>query len=189
MTKQEIRSHYLWLRHALTDLEFNQFSKNLSDIFFSSTDLSLINTLHIFLPINSKKEPNAWLIIDRLSEEFPSIRISVPKMASESTLRNFYFEGRNQIKENRWKIPEPQFGEITPTNKIDVVVVPLLAFDLKGNRVGYGKGFYDRFLKECRPDCKKVGLSFFDPVKLISDIDRHDVKLSQCITPEKNYTF
>jgi len=189
MTKPEIRSHYLSLRQALTDLEYNQFSKNLSDIFFSSVDLSAIKTLHIFLPIKNKKEPNAWLIIDRLSQEFPAIRISVPKMETESRLRHFYFEGRNQIKENKWKIPEPQFGEITPTDKIDLVIVPLLAFDLKGNRVGYGQGFYDRFLKECRPNCKKVGLSFFDPVKLISDIHLDDVKLSQCITPEKNYTF
>lgn len=104
-------------------------------------------------------------------------------------LINYFLEDGNQIKENQWNIPEPQFGEITAAEKIDLVIVPLLAFDLKGNRVGYGKGYYDRFLKQCRPDCKKVGLSFFEPVQKIIDVDDYDVKLTQCITPEKSFVF
>jgi len=188
MTKQEIRNQYLNLRKTLTDAEYNQFSQKLCGIFFSDVDLSTVKTLHIFLPIISKKEPNTWLIIDRLTKEFSSIGVSIPKM-NETALVNFYFEGKDQIKENKWNIPEPEFGKITPTDKIDLVIVPLLAFDFKGNRVGYGKGFYDRFLKECRPDCKKIGLSLFEPVEKITDIDAHDVKLTLCVTPKKIYTF
>ncbi|HEV8515144.1 MAG TPA: 5-formyltetrahydrofolate cyclo-ligase [Cyclobacteriaceae bacterium] len=189
MTKQEIRNQYLELRKALIDTEYNQLNQNLSNIFLSTIDLSAVKTLHIFLPIISKKEPNTWLIIDRLKKELSNIQISVPKMKDDNTLINFYFEGPDQIKNNKWNIPEPQSGEITPTDKIDLVIVPLLAFDLTGNRVGYGKGFYDRFLKECRMDCKKVGLSLFDPVEMISDINVNDVRLTHCITPERTYTF
>jgi len=134
MTKQEIRSQYLNLRKTLSDTEHNQLSQILCDNFFSALDLSTIKTIHVFLPIISKIEPNTWLIIDRLTKEFSNIRISIPKMNEDNTLINFYFEGSNQIKENKWKIPEPQFGEITPTDRIDLVVVPLLAFDRKGNR-------------------------------------------------------
>jgi len=189
MTKQQIRNHYLNLRQGLTDTELNKLSQDLCTIFFSTIDLSTAKTLHIFLPIISKKEPNTWLIIERLKKEFSEIRISVPKMKVDNTLINFYFEGRDQIKDNKWSIPEPQFGEITPTNEIDLVVVPLLAFDVKGNRVGYGKGFYDRFLKECRNDCKRVGLSLFDPIEKIADIDTNDARLTSCITPQKKYAF
>lgn len=189
MTKQQIRNHYLKLRQSLNDSEFNRLNQDLSNTFFSTIDLSTVKTLHLFLPIISKKEPNTWIIIDRLKTDFPSIRISVPKMKGGNTLINFYFEGRDQIKSNKWDIPEPQSGEVTPTEKIDLVIVPLLAFDLQGNRVGYGKGFYDRFLKECRTDCKKVGLSLFDPIEKISDINANDVTLTHCITPKKNYTF
>jgi 5-formyltetrahydrofolate cyclo-ligase len=189
MTKQELRGQFVNFRNALTEAEYNQRGQKISDNFFSSVDISTFKAIHIFLPIISKREPNTWLIIDRLTEEFSKIRISIPKMEDKNTLRNFYFEGKDQIKNNKWNIPEPQFGEITPTDSIDLVIVPLLAFDLEGNRVGYGKGFYDHFLKECRMDCKKIGLSLFEPIEKISDINANDVKLTHCITPKRNYIF
>ena len=72
--------------------------------------------------------------------------------------------------------------------KIDVVFVPLLAFDLEGNRVGYGKGYYDRFLKNCTSECIKIGVSFFPPEKKINN-DTLDVNLNYCVTPDKIYSF
>jgi 5-formyltetrahydrofolate cyclo-ligase len=86
-------------------------------------------------------------------------------------------------------IPEPVQGELIPDEQIDLVFVPLLAFDKKGNRVGYGKGFYDRFLAQCRPNTQKMGLSFFCPIDEISDVDPWDVKLDSCICPDKIWTF
>lgn len=188
MTKGEIRKHYLSLRQGLTDSEYQQRSQKLCDTFFSSVDLSDVKVIHVFLPIISKKEPDTWLIIEHL-KKFSGIRISVPKMNNDNTLTNFYFEGRDQVSENKWGIPEPLSGKGTPLESIDLVVVPLLAFDLQGNRVGFGKGFYDRFLKDCRTDCLKVGLSLFDPVERISDINENDVRLTHCVTPENKYTF
>ena len=73
--------------------------------------------------------------------------------------------------------------------KIDLVIVPLLAFDIKGYRVGYGKGFYDKYFLKTRPNCIKVGLSFFDPVDMISDKNEFDVPLNYCVTPNKIYEF
>ena len=70
-----------------------------------------------------------------------------------------------------------------------MVLVPLLAFDSKGYRVGYGKGFYDRFLKQCRNDCVKIGLSYFEPIDAINDAGEFDVPLDFCITPQKAYVF
>ncbi len=187
-SKKSIRNYYLKLRLALSPSEFSSLNQNLRTTFFSSIELFDVSTLHTFFPMAKGNEPNTWLIIDRLKKEFPKIRISIPKM-NGSELINYYFEGTHQIAENKWGIPEPQFGEVTLTEKIDLVIVPLLAFDRQGNRVGYGKGFYDRFLSQCCPDCKKVGLSFFDPVDEISGIKNHDVKLTHCITPTKFYSF
>jgi 5-formyltetrahydrofolate cyclo-ligase len=73
--------------------------------------------------------------------------------------------------------------------EIDLVFVPLLCVDKKGNRVGYGKGYYDKFLKECRRDIIKIGFSYFEPVEKIDDVNRYDVKLNYCITPESFYSF
>ena len=70
-----------------------------------------------------------------------------------------------------------------------MVFVPLLAFDEKGNRVGYGKGFYDKFLAECKPEILKIGVSFFEPENIIPDVLNTDIQLDLCITPTKVYNF
>jgi len=188
MTKQELRTEYLKLRLALSQEEHLLLSKKIVERFFSSVDLSNIKTIHTFLPIVSKNEIDTWLIIDRLKKDFPLIKISIPRVESNHMV-NFYFENENQLEKNKWNIPEPKSGELTPTEKIDLVIVPLLAFDKTGSRVGYGKGFYDKFLKECRSDCEKIGLSFFEPVDEFSNVDLFDVKLTACVTPEKTYAF
>ena len=101
------------------------------------------------------------------------------------TLENLRFSFDTELVKNRWHILEPTTSELVEIEKLDAVLAPLLCFDRKGFRVGYGKGFYDKFLNECRKDCLKIGLSFFPPVAQISDAQSFDVKLDFCITPQE----
>ena len=189
MTKDELRKLYLDKRRSLSDSEHALLSKTLCDSFFLSVDLSAIRVVHLFLPIRKNREPDTFLILDRMRREFPGVQLSIPRVNPQSgLLENFFWEGADQIKENTWGIPEPIGGNPTPAEMIDLVLVPLLAFDLAGHRVGYGRGYYDRFLSACRFDCKKVGLSFFPPVVEIAS-DEHDQKLDMAITPGKEYSF
>jgi 5-formyltetrahydrofolate cyclo-ligase len=94
-----------------------------------------------------------------------------------------------EFANSEWGIPEPVGGSVLEPTNFDIVLIPLLAFDLKGNRVGYGKGFYDRFLVNCRPDCLKIGISLFDPVERIEDVESHDIPLDIAICPAKLYDF
>ncbi|HTH56001.1 MAG TPA: 5-formyltetrahydrofolate cyclo-ligase [Cyclobacteriaceae bacterium] len=188
MTKQEIRKKYVGLREALSSAEIDKSSREIANRFFSSIDFSSISVIHSFLPISSKKEINTWLIIDEVMESHPDVKIAIPKIEGDR-LVNFYFKERSQLAENPWKILEPVSGEKAPTQKIDLVIVPLLAFDRTGNRVGYGKGFYDKFLAECRSGCKKIGLSFFDPVDESIPVDAFDMRLDLVITPTEIYRF
>ena len=184
MNKAELRKIYLQKRQALSEAEYAQLNFQLYQQFFAKIDLSFINVIHIFLPVISKHEPDTWLIIDRLRREFPYIRISIPKTDTrQNTLENFYFEGLHQLVTTAWGIQEPRHGIPTETEKIDLVLVPLLAFDKAGHRVGYGKGFYDRFLKDCKPDCIKAGLSFFEAEEILTDANELDVPLDLCVTP------
>lgn len=190
MTKVELRKIYLKKRLALSESALVQMSKQLCSTFFLSADLSEIHVLHTFLPIKKNNEPDTFVIIERIRREYPTIQLSIPKVNNENgLLENFYWEGPDQLKQNKWGIPEPRYGISTPSEKIDMVLVPLLAFDQQGHRVGYGKGFYDQFLATCRKDCKKIGVSFFQPVALISTSEEHDQRLDQVITPEKNFQF
>ena len=188
MTKSELRKLYSQRRFSLDEAECLRFSRQICDQFFSHIDLSSINIIHIYLPIEKNKEPNTWLILDQIKKEFPKIRIALPRVRNNS-LENFFFEGPDQLEKNNWGIPEPKQGILTSSDKIDLVIVPLVAFDRSGNRVGYGKGFYDKFLKECRPNCMKVGLSFFEPIEKIIDVEEFDIALTHCITPTQLYQF
>jgi 5-formyltetrahydrofolate cyclo-ligase len=190
MTKAELRKLYFEKRLALTDRETIELSEELCQTFFLSVDLSGIRVLHTFLPIKKNKEPDTFYIINRIEKEYPGIQLSIPKVNQENAqLESFYWEGMNQLKQNKWNIPEPCQGILTPVEKIDIILVPLLVFDQQGHRIGYGKGFYDRLLTSCRRDCKKVGLSFFPPIELISPTEGHDQRLDHVITPQKNYQF
>lgn len=188
MTKEETRKIFLQKRQALSEAEFQQLNLQLYNQFFTQLDLSFIKCIHIFLPIENKREPDTWPIIDRIRREFPYVRISIPRVV-EGELENIYFEGLHQLKKNKWGILEPQQGVPTPSEKIDLVLVPLLAFDMFGNRVGYGKGFYDKFLEQCRTDCKKIGVSFFLPIEKIEDVNSFDIKLTGCLTPTEFFQF
>jgi 5-formyltetrahydrofolate cyclo-ligase len=190
MTKQELRKLYLQKRKELSEAEYLALNQRLADIFFSSVDLSFIKVIHVYLPVIEKREPDTWLIIDRIRREFPHIRLSIPKINSETNrLDNFFFEGLHQLKKNDWGILEPQQGIPTPVEKIDLVLVPLLAFDKHGHRVGYGKGYYDKFLKTLHTNGLTLGISLFAAEEGIDDIQSNDVPLKSVITPHHFYTF
>ncbi|GHB55156.1 hypothetical protein GCM10007390_05410 [Persicitalea jodogahamensis] len=106
-----------------------------------------------------------------------------------SKLQNYLWNDETVLISNRWGIEEPGAGTSQPVEiqAIDAVLVPLLAFDQKGHRVGYGGGFYDRFLAQCRPDTLKIGLSAFEAIEEIEDADEWDVKLNYCVTPTNIY--
>ena len=104
-------------------------------------------------------------------------------------LKHFMFTSKDHLKLNSWGIMEPIEGENIKPTEIDMVIVPLLAFDKKGNRLGYGGGFYDRFLSQCRPDVMKIGLSFFSPEEEDLPNEDTDIPLNFCVTPSKIYEF
>lgn len=190
MTKQALRNLYLQKRNNLSEAEYAHLNFQVYQNFFAAIDLSFLKVVHTFLPIPAKHEVDTWPVIDRIRREYTHIRISIPKVEPRTgTLENFYFEGLHQLVTNEWGIQEPKQGIPTESQKIDLVLVPLLAFDVRGNRVGYGKGFYDKFLTTCRTDCVKVGLSLFGAEKEISYLNAFDIRLNKCITPAGVVTF
>jgi len=188
MNKDELRKIYLLKRAALTESEHRELSNMISQRFFNEVDLSTVKILHIFLPIESKREPNTWLIVDQLQNSFPHIRLVVPQVKGDE-MENIFFEGNHQLEKTKWGMVEPKEGSLANAIDIDMVLVPLLTVDKQGHRIGYGKGFYDRFLKLCRPDCIKIGVSFFDPEQSIDEKSNYDVLLNACLTPFQMYQF
>jgi 5-formyltetrahydrofolate cyclo-ligase len=188
MTKDELRKIYISRRLSLSLQDYQQQSEQISNLFFETNDFDSIQILHLFLPIESKREPDTWLILNRIQNEFPNIQIVIPRVAGEK-LEHLFFENKSQLKINKWGIWEPTYGVHANPLHIDQVLVPLLAYDERGHRIGYGRGYYDRFFKTCKEDCIKTGLSFFGPEKIINERLEADVMLNNCITPLQKYSF
>ncbi len=185
MQKSELRKQALNARLALSDEEYARLNKRLLGG-FKTLDFSKIMAVHMFLPIKSKKEPDTFLLIDWLKEFYPHIKILISATNfKDHSMRNYLYEDRSQLLINKYGIPEPGTNskyvseqEISP----DLVLVPLLAFDERGYRVGYGKGFYDRFLENSH--AFRLGISFFKASTEINDVHLKDLKLDACLTPE-----
>ena len=190
MTKEELRKLYIKKRSSLSDSEYLQLNDQLCGIFLKNVDLSGIKILHSFLPIERQKEPNTRQLIKQIMERYRDIRIAIPRVNElTQTLENILLESTTTLKNSGWGIPEPKSGVVIDADKIGMVLVPMLIFDRRGHRVGYGKGFYDKFLSTTSHNCRRVGICLFDPVDRIDNIMGFDERLDQCITPSESYTF
>ena len=168
--------------------EKNEKSLQITERFFRTFNLSKIRFLHCFLPIERFNEIDTNLIFHRIWHDFPQTETVVPRVNSQiNEIESLKYTSETELVQNSWQIHEPAHNEFIEAGKIDLVLVPLLCFDLQGFRVGYGKGYYDKFLSKCRKDCLKIGLSFFPPIAEIKDAQEYDVKLDFCITPQKVY--
>lgn len=189
MNKQELRKIYLEKRMQFSETEYQTLNQQLLQQ-FKQLDFEGITAVHLFLPMLRTKEPDTLLLIKYLQKEHPQIQRVFPKTNfQQKTLTHFLDNEALIIAENKFGISEPVSGNQFYIDKNSIVIVPLLAFDLVGNRVGYGSGFYDRFLAQCETGTQFIGLSFFSPIKEVSDANKFDVKLHQCITPEKILSF
>ncbi len=153
-------------------------------------DFKEVKNVHLFLPISAKKEIDTYLITDWLRANHPKIKLVLSRSDFKTHQLNHIVWGKNtHLAKNTWGITEPQHGEIIQAAQLDLILIPLLAFDETGHRVGYGKGFYDRFLAECGTDTQKIGLSHFEPIPEIEDTDDLDIRLNACISPQKIWRF
>ncbi len=203
MTKQEIRKIFLERRKTLSACQRDDISEAIATNFFSFLSKKLlentiINYLHIFLPITSKNEIDTFLIIRKIQKEYPEIKLLVPKvnldiMQIESYLLEEDFEETPILKLNKWNILEIENGKKIENSEIDIVLLPLLAFDKDGFRVGYGKGFYDKFLEKCYQEGNKkiikIGLSSENNATFIEDLNEFDQKMDFCVTPNNIIKF
>lgn len=187
MSKAEIRNLYKRKRQSLNANQIEEQSITIANQALQ-LDIWQHTYYHLFLSIAKQKEIDTSMILHILQGKDKQIVVSQSHIKSH-TLSHYLLTDATPIKENIYGIPEPQEGLEVPVNKIDVVFVPLLAYDKKGHRVGYGQGFYDRFLNSCRETTLKVGLSFFDPLDQLLQVQPHDIALDGVITPKESYWF
>jgi len=187
VSKNKIRNAYKAKREKLSALDLEEKSLAIANQLLS-LPIWEYQFFHLFLSILQHKEVDTEFILHILNGKDKNIVVSKSDFKTLE-MQHFLLTDATPIKVNEWGIPEPQNGiEIQP-QQLEVVFIPLLAFDLNGNRIGYGKGFYDRFLENCSPKIIKIGLSFFKAEGQLIEASPWDVPLDYCVTPEKIYTF
>ena len=186
MIKSEIRKKYKVLRQELSEDQIEDKSLAIANQLLQ-LNIWQHSFYHIFLPIEEQKEINTEFILNILAGKDKNIVISKSNFEDYSMI-HFLLNDNTILRKNEYNIPEPVDGITITSQLINVVFIPLLAFDTKGNRIGYGKGFYDRFLSECKPETLKIGLSFFEAEEEIESTI-NDIKLDYCSTPNKVFQF
>jgi 5-formyltetrahydrofolate cyclo-ligase len=186
--KADLRRQALAQRMNLTADEVARHSDQLRELLFRHFPVAGWHWLHLFLPLAKRNEPNTWDIIRGVWADKLPLRLAVPVVQPDGiSLKHYELTPGTPLGQNRWGIDEPAPNtalEVAPA-VLDAVLVPLLAADRTGQRVGYGGGFYDRFLAQCRPGTAFIGLNVLDepPVARIADVLPTDVSLTAYITP------
>jgi 5-formyltetrahydrofolate cyclo-ligase len=189
LTKKDIRKQYLEKRLNLQVDEITTLNRELLDQ-CRQLDYSAYRMAHIFLPITEKKEADTYALVHWAREAYPKLQWALSRSdMSTAMMEHFLWKEETVLVRNAYGIPEPAGGIPLMPAEIDLIFVPMLAFDKNGQRVGYGKGMYDRFLKECLPTATTIGLSLFEPVDAIADVNENDVPLQMVITPQTIYDF
>ena len=185
LTKLALRKSFLKKRIALSDQEHEDKSFAIAN---NCLKLPIwhLEYYHIYLPIKAKAEIDTTLILTLLQGK--DKQVILPRIKG-SELEHILLTDITKLKINGLGIPEPEKGIKISPEQIDVIFLPLLAWDKSGNRLGYGKGFYDNFLSLCKKNTIKVGLSFFDPVEMIIDIRSEDIQMDFCVNPERIKKF
>ena len=185
LPKSELRKIYAEKRKSMSSAEVEDLSKSIFKHFLEAFDMSKVKNVHIFLPIKQKNEVSTWDFIRYFWDK--GISVFVPKMV-QNEIRTIQLKPDTPLKENGWGMLEPE-DDFVEDIKYDIVITPLLYCDNNGNRVGYGKGFYDMFFSKIDHNALKVGVSFFPPVALISDVSEQDVPLDYLVTPTEVLSF
>lgn len=192
LSKQECRELFLARRASLSLMDTQRLSGQIADKLTNVLIGTTLRTVHCFIGDSLRKEVDTQLVREvvntnmlLLGEGEPLLWVAPRMTPSSPRLVHYIWQNKTPLLRNRWGIlePDPAYAEAVEPESLDAVLVPLLGYDAQGQRVGYGGGYYDRFLAECRLDVRRIGLSFFDPIDRILDTQPWDIRLDLCVTP------
>lgn len=185
MEKSTLRKIYKEKRKQFSPNEIKQLSEDITKNFQQYFDITNVQNIHIFLPIQTLNEVDTWHLIQYFWDNEKNV--FAPKIHND-TMQSHQLTPKTLLEKNQWNILEPN-NSPSPNIHFDIVITPLLYCDNQGNRIGYGKGFYDDFFRKINSDVIKVGVNFFSPYEEITDVSAIDIPLDYLITPTEVLSF
>lgn len=186
MLKAELRKKYTQKRKVLSTNEAFLLSQKIFENFIRYFHPEESEKVHVFIPIPARKEIDTQIFIQYFLAQ--NIRVYVPKIVGDKLI-NIEISEDTLFETNSWGISEPVSNEDSGENAFDYVITPLLYCDQKGNRVGYGKGFYDGLFQRISKGTKKIGVNYFDPDEYVDDVWENDIPLDYLVTATEVLSF
>lgn len=177
--KKELRKRMLDKRMAMTEEVYFHKGKELLDRVMSLEVLPKAETVHCYIAMTSRREPETNAIIQELLRNGKKIVVPLIDINSRD-LSHIYIDEATSWIINKWGVKEPVSGLSAAPSEIDLVLIPMLAGDKNRNRLGYGKGYYDTFL--AKTSAIKAGLLFSDMLCDEIPTEPHDIPLDMIIT-------
>lgn len=154
--KDELRKKYLSIRGSLSEQEVESKSEKIVQQLVSSDPFKKAETVHSYLPITKNREVNTLEFVEHCIAHGKTVVI--PKVGADQQMSHHVLNSFEELKTNSWGVAEPIHPNPISVSEIDLVIVPMVCGDRYRNRIGYGKGFYDRFLSQT--DAFKIGLLY-----------------------------
>lgn len=182
MNKEAYRKEFQAKRKELEKEEIDTMSELIATNLLHNFDFVGKN-VHTFISIPGKKEINTKFLAQQLFTIDCNVSTSITHL-SPDYLEHTRIFSHTKYGFDSFGIPTPTDIQRVSEEDFDVIIVPLFCIDKVGHRIGYGKGFYDGFLTKCRKDALFIGLSLFEPVDDVFEINERDVQLNYCVTPK-----
>ncbi len=175
MDKATLRKEIRKLKRAMTEEEILLRSQRLCEKFLKCDSYKKADTVYGYLPYN--QEVRTWYLLSQAMKD--GKKVAVPKVYGEE-MRFIYITDFSQIETGYCGIPEPIADAPVANDKDALVLMPGLAFDTDGRRIGYGGGFYDRFLS-AEPDHPTIALCYDFQVRNDLPVEAFDIPVDLVI--------
>ncbi len=184
--KSAARDEAKQIRENLTQADIRLRSQIMLEKFFLLFDLEELKSLHIYMATDILREPLTQPFLDHIWKTHPGLATFMP-VVRETEMLAAEIDPATSYKKGAFGLLEPlHFEPVDQKNQFDLIIVPLLAFDNNLNRLGYGKGYYDKFL--ATQNGIKVGLAYESSLRADGlPTESHDVPLTHIITEERVY--
>jgi 5-formyltetrahydrofolate cyclo-ligase len=154
--KKAVRKHFLQVRSNISDQAIHRANQQIFESVIELEQFKSAKTIHIYASMEERNEVDTFQLIKQSLEV--GKKVLLPVMQKDAKLIHCEIDSINSLKKNSWGVPEPVDQSPAENSNPDVIFVPMVAGDLEKNRIGYGKGYYDRFLKSVSGT--KIGLLF-----------------------------
>lgn len=185
-SKNSLRKNYLSKRKKIRKDQINQLSEQICNQFLKFFPLDKNLNIHVFLPIFKTNEVNTWLLISEL-QKMPNVSLFTPKVIEHEMIQT-QLKPDSKLIQNKFGADEVE-SHIPNFETMDYILFPLVYADKNGQRIGYGKGYYDRFFANSPPESLKIGVGFFSPKEEIANSETHDLKLDYLVLPTEVLSF